>query len=221
MDNENNSQSNGEYQQNQYSQGQYQQPQGQYQQPQGQYQQPQGQYQQPQGQYQQPQGQYQQPQGQYQQPQGQYQQPQGQYQQPQGRYQQPQYQPQSKTPCTNTKAATTSFLLGLGTFFFVIIGWIAFSVLAANAVKTFSVDSLSSAYSICSIFSFLGVISGVAAIILSVIAKKTGYSGLATAGLVLAIIGIVICLISTVTCAGAGVNTQDLDEISDAFGNYY
>ena len=50
-------------------------------------------------------------------------------------------------------------------------------------------------------FQWVGIIFGIAGIILSAIAKKQGASGMAAAGLICSIIAVALCLITFLACA--------------------
>ena len=63
--------------------------------------------------------------------------------------------------------------------------------------------------------AFLGIVAGIAAIVLAINSKKQGYTGgTRTAGLVLGIIGTVLCCISLICCVVcASVVTAMLAEL--------
>lgn len=66
---------------------------------------------------------------------------------------------------------------------------------------------------------FVGVVLGIIAIVLAVLAKKKGPSGMATAGLVLGIIGLVFCGIFAIACSAAACAVSNA--VDDAFGSNY
>jgi len=76
-------------------------------------------------------------------------------------------------------------------------------------------DNLSGVYSASAIFGFLGIIIGTVAIILAVIALKSGRSKAATAGLVLGIIGVVLGVITTMSCVCMCAGAQKINSISN------